>query len=70
MKFQSTTKNLKAWRAVAPYPDDDAWVFASHRAKGQISEDARQAQGKIVEMVRQAPLPPRPEASRKAAPGA
>lgn len=125
-------EDLRAWRAVAPYPEDGAWVFASHRSNGRkpyypdtmlkrhirrtaknlgieknigwrtfrrtyasllkangedikvvqellrhanpsttlglyaqaFSEDARKAQGKIVEMVRQAPLPPRPEASR------
>jgi len=26
--------DLKAWRAVAPYPDDSDWVFASHLKKG------------------------------------
>lgn len=119
-------EDLKAWRDVAPYPEDHAWIFASHRAKGlepyypdtmlkrhirrtaeklgieknigwrtfrrtyasllkanredvkvvqelmrhgnpnttlalyaqAFSEDARETQGKIVEMVRQAPLPP------------
>ena len=123
-------EDLKAWRAVAPYPDGEDWVFASHRTHGSkpywphmilrhhikplakkleidkrigwhtfrrtfasllkangedvkvvqelcrhanpnitlalyaqaFSEDARQAQSKIVEMVRHAPLPERPEA--------
>ena len=127
-------EDLKAWRAVAPYPEDDAWMFASHRSKGEkpyypdtmlkrhvqqtakrlgieknigwrtfrrtfasllkqngedvkvvqelmrhanpnttlglyvqaFSEDARQAQGKIVEMVRRAPLPPRKPAQKEA----
>jgi integrase len=26
---------LKAWRAVAPYPEDNDWVFGSHRTKGK-----------------------------------
>jgi len=127
--------DLMAWRAVAPYPEDDAWVFASHRTKGlkpyypdmmlkrhirrtaeklgikktigwhtfrrsyssllvankedvkvvqellrhatpamtlglyaqAFSESARQAQSKIVEMVRKAPLPERPKAQEAAA---
>ena len=29
-------EDLKAWRAVAPYPDDHDWVFASHRAGGKM----------------------------------
>ena len=126
--------DLKAWREVAPYPDDEDWVFASHRTHGlkpywphmilrhhirplakklginkrigwhtfrrtyasllkangeelkvvqelcrhanpnitlalyaqALSEDARQAQGKIVETVRNAPLPERPEAKAAA----
>ena len=130
-------EDLQSWRAVAPYPEDKAWVFASHRCKGQkpyypdtmlkrhvrrtaknlgieknigwrtfrrtyatllkangedikivqklmrhanpsmtlglyvqaLSEQARQAQGKVVEMVHRAPLPPRPEL-RKAVAGA
>jgi integrase len=28
-------EDLKAWRAVAPYADDDDWVFASHVTKGK-----------------------------------
>jgi integrase len=28
-------EDLKAWRAVASYPDDADWVFASHRAQGK-----------------------------------
>ena len=30
-------EDLRAWRAVAPYPEDDAWVFASDhpRVKGR-----------------------------------
>ena len=28
-------EDLKAWRAVAPYPDDSDWVFASHLKKGR-----------------------------------
>jgi hypothetical protein len=28
-------EDLKAWRELAPYPDDDAWVFASDRKKGR-----------------------------------
>ena len=28
-------EDLNAWRAVAPYPDDDDWVFACHRANGR-----------------------------------
>jgi integrase len=28
-------EDLLAWRAVAPYPKDDDWVFASHRSKGR-----------------------------------
>jgi len=32
-----------------------------------FSEDARQAQGKVVEMVRRAPLPPRRNAAEAAA---
>jgi integrase len=27
-------EDLVAWRAIAPYPEDGAWVFASHRTKG------------------------------------
>ena len=122
---------LLAWREVAPYPEDDAWVFASHRTHGlkpyypdmilkrhirptakklgieknigwhtfrrtyssllvankedvkvvqellrhatssmaiglyaqAFSENARQAQSKIVDMVRNAPLPERPAAT-------
>jgi len=119
---------LRAWREVAPYPEDDAWLFASHRTHGHkpyypdmmlkrhirctakklgiekhigwhtfrrtyssllvankenvkvvqellrhatssmaiglyaqtFSENARQVQSKIVDMVRNAPLPERP----------
>ena len=28
-------EDLKAWRAVAPYPDDSDWLFASHLKKGR-----------------------------------
>ena len=28
-------EDLNAWREVAPYPDNDSWVFASHRTKGR-----------------------------------
>jgi integrase len=127
-------KDLKAWRAVASYPEDDAWLFASHHAKGTkpyypdtmlkrhvqrtakrlgitknigwrtfrrtfasllkangedvkvvqelmrhanpnttmglyaqaFTEDVRKAQGKVVEMVRRAPLPPRKPAQNAA----
>ncbi|MFB3813103.1 MAG: tyrosine-type recombinase/integrase [Terriglobales bacterium] len=129
--------DLKTWRAEAPYPEDDAWVFASHRTKGKkpywphmilrrhiqplaarlgihkrigwhtfrrtyasllkangedvkvvqelcrhanpnttlalyaqaFSEDARQAQGKVVEMVRKAPLPQPASQAQAAAAG-
>jgi integrase len=27
-------EDLNAWREVAPYPDNDSWVFASHLTKG------------------------------------
>jgi integrase len=27
--------DLRTWRALAPYPEDDAWLFASHRTKGR-----------------------------------
>ena len=127
-------EDLKAWRAVAPYPDNDAWVFASHRTGGRkpyypdmllkrhirktaeklgitkrigwhtfrrtyssllvanredvkvvqellrhatpamalglyaqaFSANAREAQSKIVEMVRKAPLPERSQAQEAA----
>ncbi len=120
--------DLQAWRAIAPYPGDNDWIFASHRNRGAkpywphmllrrqiqplakklgidkrigwhtfrrtfasllkangedvkvvqelcrhanpsttlglyaqaFSEDARQAQNRIVELVRSAPLPARP----------
>ena len=120
--------DLRAWRAIAPYPGDGDWIFASHRNRGSkpywphmilkrhiqplakklgiekrigwhtfrrtfasllkangedvkvvqelcrhanpsttlglyaqaFSEDARQAQNKIVELVRSAPFPARP----------
>jgi len=128
-------EDLKAWRKEAPYPADDAWVFASHRNKGRrpywphmilrrhiqplakrlgiektigwhtfrrtyasllkangedvkvvqelcrhanpnttlglyaqaFSDDARKAQGKIVEMVRNAPLPERRDEAKAVA---
>ena len=28
-------EDLRAWREVAPYPDDGNWVFASHRTSGR-----------------------------------
>ena len=28
-------QDLKAWRVVAPYPDDSDWLFASHLKKGR-----------------------------------
>jgi integrase len=28
-------EDLRAWREVASYPGEDAWVFASHRKKGR-----------------------------------
>jgi integrase len=28
-------EDLQAWREVAPYPDNDNWVFASHRTGGR-----------------------------------
>jgi integrase len=120
--------DLQSWRAIAPYPGEDDWVFASHRNAGSkpywphmilrrqiqplakklgiqkqvgwhtfrrtfasllkangedvkvvqelcrhatpsttlglyaqaFTDDAREAQSKVVELVRTAPLPPRP----------
>jgi hypothetical protein len=58
------------WRTQADFltAAEGKFIRTSNRTLQQYSQafrnHARRAQGKIVEMVRQAPLPPRPEASK------